>query len=122
MDNNFNNKLLNRLVRTQFKTNKNFLVALNNSGIEIKEDAIKKWRQGSASPKIGILGTVAKLLNCSVVDFFPDSEKEKEKIAFEEIRQNPKAYINVLIASLRDIEYSDEDITLLEDALSEKAQ
>jgi phage repressor protein C with HTH and peptisase S24 domain len=58
----FNYKLLGKEIKKRFKTNKLFMIALNNAGVEIKEDAIKKWRQGYTTPKTIYLSTICKLL------------------------------------------------------------
>ena len=58
----FNYKILDREIKKQFQTNKMFMIALNNAGVEIKEDAIKKWRQGYSTPKTIYLSTICKLL------------------------------------------------------------
>lgn len=88
----FDSVKLDELIYEKFNSNKELMLALNNMGYEIKEDAIKKWRQGNSVPKVGALPFLSKLLGCTELDFYSDSEQTKEKITNQEILSNPQKY------------------------------
>lgn len=88
----FDSVKLDELIDEKFNSNKELMLALNNMGYEIKEDAIKKWRQGNSVPKVGALPFLSKLLGCTELDFYSDSEQTKEKITNQEILSNPQKY------------------------------
>jgi len=90
----FNSNFLDDRVSLFYKTNKEFLIALNNIGVPVKEDAVKKWRQGKSIPKSAYLSGIATLLKCNVVDFYTNADKKREQIAVEEITSDPERYSN----------------------------
>jgi len=92
---------------------------LDNRGFEIGVETIKSYRKGNIkNPPIDILNEIANIANCSIQDFFSDADKKREQITREEISKDPKKYINYILSSLKDIDYSDENIDLLKDALA----
>lgn len=94
----FNNELLSEKIKDIFLINKNFWIALNNAGIDIKtEDTIKKWRRGVSVPKTENLPIIAELLNCSILDLFRNIGNQKNLIAKQEFKNNPSKYSNFFI-------------------------
>lgn len=79
-----------------FETNKDFLQCLLNHGLDKKEDAIKKWRQGNSFPKTNELPIIAECLRCNIVDFFDNRDIEVEKITKKELKHNPNKYNSLL--------------------------
>jgi repressor LexA len=97
----FNNELLSEKIKDIFLINKNFWIALNNAGIDIKtEDTIKKWRRGVSVPKTENLPIIAELLNCSILDLFRNIGNQKNLIAKQEFKNNPSKYSNFFIEKL----------------------
>lgn len=89
----FNNTFLSAMIKKHFSINKNFWIALNNEGVEIKtEDTIKKWRRGVSIPKTENLPVIAKLLKCSILDLFNNTENQKQLITRDELKTNPTNY------------------------------
>jgi len=64
----FNNELLDKAISNKYKNNKEFMIDINNLGVSVKEDAIKKWRQGNSTPKTVDIATICKLLNIDVYE------------------------------------------------------
>jgi len=90
-------KKLDTLIADKYTSNKDFMGVLNSLGTLIKEDAIKKWRQGNSVPKSNDLPNIAKALDVSVLDLYCDPTSQKEKIITEAIK-NPSIKIkNYLI-------------------------
>ena len=75
--NNFNNKLLDKAISDKYKNNKEFMIDINNLGVSVKEDAIKKWRQGNSTPKTIDIAKICKLLNIDVYDLLYVENKNK---------------------------------------------
>lgn len=94
----FNNVFLSERIKSIFSINKNFCIALNNAGINIKtEDTIKKWRRGVSVPKTENLPIIAELLKCSIIDLFKNMGDQKNQIIKEELKNNPTKYSNYFI-------------------------
>jgi len=85
-------KLNNLIVNSDYKSNKALMIDLNNLGLDIKEDAIKKWRQGNSVPKINAMPFLSELFKVPEQDFFTDADQKREQIAIEEITSKPKKY------------------------------
>ena len=110
----FNNDFLAEKIKSIFSINKNFWIALNNAGIDIKtEDTIKKWRRGVSIPKTETLPIIAELLNCSILDLFKNTGNQKNLIAKDELKNNPTKYSNYL---LKTIDNSKVDIPYFENS------
>jgi len=109
---------LDKLIKQKYGSNKEFLQVLNQSGVMVKEDAIKKWRQGKSYPKPNDLPTVAKLLGVSIVDLYTDSFEDKEQIALELIK-SPTAKLKQAIKQYAPITCEDAiEIPFFEDAVA----
>ena len=103
----FSSKKLDNYAEKRFKTNKEFLSCLVSSGIDKKEDAIKKWRQGNSIPKTNELPIIADCLECNITDLFEDSDAQNERITKLEIAKNSSKYLNLMT-----IENNENIITL----------
>jgi len=86
----FNYQLLNKLIKLKYKNNKNFAQKLKSLGLKISEEAVKKWRQGNATPRAENLPIIAEALDITEQDLF--APEKKEKIAIEEFMKSPAKY------------------------------
>lgn len=86
----FNHKFLSSLIEELYGTNVVFMEKLNSIGIDKKEDAIKKWRQGNSVPKVTELPFIAEALGVYVGDFF--TNHDKDAVMKNELKKNPSKY------------------------------
>ena len=88
----FNYELFDKYFEQKYKTNKEFLDVIKKLGVDVSEEAVKKWRQHRAVPKTKDIPAVATALGVTEQDLFDPSKKEL--IAREELNKSPKKYIN----------------------------
>jgi len=89
----FDKDKLNKLiVNSHYRSNKKIMIDLNNLGLPIKEDAIKKWRQGNSVPKVNVIPFLSEIFGTPEQDFFTDADKKREQITIEEITSRPDMY------------------------------
>ena len=113
----FNTDKLNELIQhLNYKNNSDLANDLNLLGLDITEEAIKKWRRGETVPKTNALSALAQHFGVTELDFFYDLEKKKEEITRSEIKKDPNKYIDILVSSLEKIDYSDALLDKLKEA------
>lgn len=86
----FNHRFLSSLIEELYGTNVVFMEKLNSLGVDKKEDAIKKWRQGNSVPKVTELPFIAEALGVYVGDLF--TNHEKDTVINNELKKNPSRY------------------------------
>lgn len=64
--------------------------------IGVKRASIAQYETDVHSPSLDKLYEIAEITNSTITDLLPDSERQKEKIAKEEIKNNPSKYSSSL--------------------------
>ena len=100
-------KLTYTLKKTKIKTT-DLKEELEKRGIELSIPSIKKYRSGSVVPSCETLQAIADICNVSILDFFSNSEQQKQKIVKEELTKHPHRYEdllpkNILPANVKEI-------------------
>ena len=82
----FNYELFDKYFEQKYKTNKEFLDVIKRLGVDVSEDAVKKWRQHKAAPKTKDIPAVATALGVTEQDLFDPSKKID---ILKEVLKNP---------------------------------
>ena len=74
------------------------LNALHLKGFDYSINGIKSWTRKSSNsrPELDTQLALADIFDCTILDFYTDSEEKRRKIAIEEIRKNPNYYLKQL--------------------------
>lgn len=91
----FDKSKLTKLLKQRGISSQELASTLNNFGIEISEESIKKYRQGKANMSLDTLSTICEILNVPEQDFFTGVDT-KIKIAKNEIKKNPREFETIL--------------------------
>ena len=83
---------LNEFIKIKKLTNIALSKKLEDYGIRKSNTAIQKYRTGINDPDTKTLSILADILDVTEQDFFVGAKKRREKIAMEEIRENPLKY------------------------------
>ena len=94
----FDSKVLGKLIKEKYGTTKKFHEALIGLGLNIKEDAVKKWRQGASVPKVREISVIAQALDIPEQDLFDPSKRDR--IVKEELKKHEEKYRSFLPANL----------------------
>lgn len=103
-------------VLKKYKSYEKYSEALENIyGLEKSKEAVTKWGQEKNNnvPTVSQLPIVAKSLGLEVSDLFDNAIEVRENITRQEIKKDPKKYMQYFLSALKNIEHSDEDIDFL---------
>ena len=105
---------LNRLIKEKgYKSNEAIKEDLNELGLDIGKDAVKKWRSATTTPRTNDISKIALLFDVVEQDLFFDSQKQRERIAKEEIVKDPEKYLQVFKSAYSSIKLDDDLLDLL---------
>jgi len=62
----------------------------------ITKGAVTHWSNGIRSPKADTIEEIAEALNENIIDFFPNSKKNREEITKDELKNNLESYLPIL--------------------------
>ena len=83
--------------------------------IEVVLGTVQKWTLKAKKangdvykPQLDTLVALADMMNCSIIDFYSDSQKKRDTIAKDEIQKNPEKYLDLIMSLLEKTDYSDD--------------
>lgn len=106
-------KKISRLLKERNITSKELSGMLDNLGIKLGEESIRKYRSGSVNIPSSTVTAIAEILNVTEQELYDNFEEQKEKIVKDELKNNPTKYSNYF---LKTIDNSKIDIPYFENS------
>lgn len=106
-------KKISRLLKERNITSKELSSMLDNLGIKLGEESIRKYRSGSVNIPSSTVTAIAEILNVTEQELYDNFEEQKEKIVKDELKNNPTKYSNYF---LKTIDNSKVDIPYFENS------
>jgi phage repressor protein C with HTH and peptisase S24 domain len=93
-------KKISSLLKQKDITSKELSLMLENLGIKIGEESIRKYRTGSVNIPSSTVSAIAEILNVTEQELYYNFEEQKEKIVKDELKNNPTKYSNYFIKTI----------------------
>lgn len=93
-------KKISSLLKQKDITSKELSLKLENLGIKIGEESIRKYRVGSVNIPSSTVSAIAEILNVTEQELYDNFEEQKEKIVKDELKNNPTKYSNYFIKTI----------------------
>lgn len=91
---------ISRLLKEQNISSKELSLMLENIGIKLGEESIRKYRTSSVNIPSQTVTAIAEILNVTEQELYDNFETQKEKIVKKELKNNPSKYSNFFIEKL----------------------
>ena len=91
---------ISRLLKEQNISSKELSLMLENLGVKLGEESIRKYRTSSVNIPSQTVTAIAEILNVTEQELYDNFEIQKEKIVKEELKNNPSKYSNFFIEKL----------------------
>ncbi len=106
-------KKISRLLKERNITSKELSSMLDNLGIKIGEESVRKYRSGSVNIPSSTVTAIAEILNVTEQELYDNFEEQKDKIVRDALKNNPTKYSNYF---LKTIDNSKIDIPYFENS------
>lgn len=91
---------ISTLLKEKNITSKDLALKLEDFGIKISIESIRKYRVGSVNIPSSTVSAIAEILNVTEQELYDNYEKQKEKIIKDELKNNPSKYSNYFIKTI----------------------
>lgn len=91
---------ISTLLKEKNITSKDLALRLEDFGIKISIESIRKYRVGSVNIPSSTVSAIAEILNVTEQELYDNYEKQKEKIIKDELKNNPSKYSNYFIKTI----------------------